>query len=391
MIARLATHDGMVSRAMLVLLASDLLLWTGFFLLVPFLPEHMTRLGHSGTMVGAVLAIRLLCQQGTMPLSGAVADRWGHRRALLTGLGVRVCGFALMAVATSAAALAATAVLSGLGGSLIGAAFKASYTSAPGQADLTARFLWLGVADRLGQVLGPQIGTALGTFAAQAWVAVALFLAVALATWLWLPDHPGRADRPLLHNMLAQFRNRPLVGLVAALCGYWALQQQMSVLIPLAASRLGVAGGVGSLFSLSALAGLALVLLLPRVRQDRLWRQIILAQAVTAASMAMPMLMPGYTGIILTTLGLAVAAAVGQPAMDALVGVISPAGARASAYGFAALSFGVGGAAGQVLGGWAWSHLGPQLPWLLFAALGTLTLLVLQLLRKGVDTHGIGS
>ncbi|HYF79265.1 MAG TPA: hypothetical protein VD973_19230, partial [Symbiobacteriaceae bacterium] len=232
---------------------------------------------------------------------------------------------------------------------------------------------------------------ALGTFAAQAWVASALFLAVAAATWLWLPDHPGRTDRPLLQNMLAQFRNRPLVGLVAALCGYWALQQQMSVLIPLAASRLGVAGGVGTLFSISALAGLTLVLLLPRVRQDRLWRQISLAQAITAASLALPMLVNGYPGIILATLGLAVAAAVGQPAMDALVGILSPAGARASAYGFAALSFGVGGAAGQVLGGWAWSHLGPRLPWLLFAALGTLTLLVLLLLRKGVDAHGNGS
>ncbi|MDF2630248.1 MAG: arabinose efflux permease family protein [Symbiobacteriaceae bacterium] len=380
-----------MSRPMLLLLGSDLLLWTGFFLLVPFLPEEMTRLGHSGTVVGAVLAIRLLCQQGTMPLSGAIADRWGYRRALLTGLGIRVCGFALMAVVTSAAGLAAAAVLSGLGGSLIGGAFKASYTAAPGQADLAARFLWLAVADRLGQILGPQIGTVLGSFAARAWVAVALFLAVAVATWLWLPDERRRSRRPLLDNLLTQFRNRPLVGLVAALCGYWALQQQMSVLIPLAAARLGAAGGVGTLFSLSALAGLVLVLLLPRIRVDRLWRPIILAQAVTAAAMAMPVLVHGYAGIILATLGLAVAAAVGQPAMDALVGILSPAGARASAYGFAALSFGVGGAAGQLLGGWAWSHLGARLPWLLFALLGTLTLLVLQLLRKGVDAHGTGS
>ena len=374
-----------VSRVLVVLLLCDLAIWAGFFVLTPFLPERITSLGHSGTVVGLILAVRLLSQQGTMVVSGALADRWGYRRALLGGLAIRACGFAQLALATSAPMLALAAILSGVGGSLIGAAFKASYTTAPGTADLAARFLWLAVADRLGQVIGPMLGAAAPTFTGRAYLAVALFLAVALVVMFWLPEQAphDNTTRPVLENVLGQLRNRRLAGLVAVLCGYWALQQQMSVLIPLAATKVGRGGAVGTLFSISALAGLALILLLPKVRMDRLWHQLYLAQAITTLSMTGPLLLPGYAGIVLVTVGLAVAAVIGQPAMDALVGSLSPPETRGSAYGFAALSFGVGGALGQVLGGWAWTLSATGFPWILFAALGLLTLLCLRLLKRG--------
>jgi DHA1 family multidrug resistance protein-like MFS transporter len=293
-----------------------------------------------------------------------------------------------MALATSAPMLAFTAILSGTGGSLIGAAFKATYTEAPGSLDLPSRFLWLAMADRLGQVIGPLLGAAAATFAAKAFLAAGLFVAVAAAVWLWLPEQQSAPHSgPVWGAMLAQLRNRRLAWLVAILCGYWALQQQMSVLIPLAAARLGARQSVGLLFSLSAVAGLALLLVLPRLRMEQLWQRLLAAQALTAAAMAVPAALPGYSGIVLSTVLLAVAAVLGQPAMDALVGTLAPASARGSAFGFAALSFGVGGALGQVAGGWAWSRWGGAAPWFLFTALGLLTLAGLQLLRKGVAGH----
>lgn len=385
-----SAFGGFLSRELAVLLGADLVIWTGFFTLMPYLPEHMTSLGHSGTVVGLILALRLLSQQGTMPLCGAAADRWGYRRALLGGLAVRAGGFGLLAMTSSAPTMALAAVLSGLGGSLIGAAFKATYTEAPGGADLATRFLWLAVADRLGQLFGPMLGASVQPFGNRAYLAGGLFLAVALVAMLWLPEHRSPSPRPIWENVLTQVRNRRLMGLVAVLCGYWAIQNQMSVLIPLAAAGLGVKNGVGTLFSLAALAGLVLILLLPRQSMNRLWDRLLLAQALTTVSMAFPVLAPGYAGIVLTTLGLAVAAVIGQPAMDALVGSISSAADRAAAYGFAALSFGLGGAFGQVLGGWIWSVRGdsaPWLPWSLFTALGVLTLIGLYLLRKGVAFH----
>ncbi|HWI62335.1 MAG TPA: MFS transporter, partial [Symbiobacteriaceae bacterium] len=358
--------------------------------LMPFLPEHMSRLGHSATLVGAILAVRLLSQQGTMPLTGALADRWGCRRSLLAGLGIRAAGFALLAVATSALWLAVSALLSGLGGSLIGAAYKAIYTEAPGRADLPTRFLWLTVADRLGQAIGPLLGAAAGSFAAGARVSVLLFLGVMLAVWIWLPADRGSPGGPIWTGLLAQVRNRRLVALVAVLCGYWALQQQLSVLIPLAAARQGLSAAVGPLFSLSALAGLVLLLVLPRNRPQHLWQRLAVAMALTAGAMAAPGVLPGLAGIVTATAGLAVAAVLGQPAIDALAGSLAPAGALASAYGFVALSFGLGGAAGQVLGGWLWSRWGDA-AWFCFAGLGFLTLAALQLVRKGVDLHARGS
>jgi len=377
---------------MAVLLGADLLIWAGFFALMPYLPAQMTDLGFSGLAVGLILALRLLSQQGTMPLTGALADRWGYRRTLVMGLALRAWGFALMAEAASVYALGAAAVLSGLGGSLLGAALKASYTAAPGTADLGSRFVWLAVADRLGQVVGPLAAALAGSFAGKAYLAVTFYVVVGLAVWVRQPPHTGSTSQPLLRNVLAQFRNRRLFWLVAVLCGYWAVQQQMSVLVPLAAARAGFGKGVGvgSLFSLSALAGLALMMVLPRIRPDRLWSRIALGQGLTIAAIAVPAVLPGMAGIVGATAGLAVAAVIAQPAMDALVGLLSTAESRASAYGFAALSFGVGGAVGQVLGGWAWSRWGelaPWLPWLLFAAVGLLTLAGIRAVRKEVDGH----
>lgn len=389
MTARLAI-GGSFSRVLVVMLCSDLAIWAAFFMVMPFLPARITSLGHSGTAVGVILATRLLSQQGTMPVSGALADRWGCRRALLSGLALRACGFTLMAVATSLSMLAVTAILSGIGGSLIGGAFKASYTAAPGSLDPAARFLWLAMADRLGQVLGPVLGTAASSFALQACAAVVLVVAVAAAVWLWLPADEGVADRPRIWGtLLAQLRNRPLVGLVSVSCGYWAIQQQMSVLILLAAARSGAPQAAGTLFSLSAATGLMLILCLPRLRMERLWHQLLLGQAVTAGSIAIPLWVSDYPGIVLATVGLALAAVLAQPAMDTLVGSLSPAGTKASAYGFAALSFGIGGAIGQVLGGWAWSVWAlsaPWLPWSLFTGLGIITLAGLHLIRNGVKT-----
>jgi DHA1 family multidrug resistance protein-like MFS transporter len=261
----------------------------------------------------------------------------------------------------------------------------------PGEENLAAKFLWLAMVDRLGQAVGPMLGQAAGSFGAQGGLAVCLFLGVGLAVWLWMPAYPGAQSRDsMLVSLRAQVGNTRLAWLVAVLCGYWAIQQQMSVLIPLAAAQIGRREQVGPLFSLSAMAGLLLVLLLPRIRMEQLWSRLLLAQGVTAGSMALPVLLPGFAGIVATTVGLAVAAVLGQPAMDALVGALAPADARASAYGFAALSFGVGGAVGQVLGGWSWSlwqQGAPTLPWLLFTLIGFLTLTALYVLRKDVGRY----
>jgi len=380
-------RGGVASPALVVLLGSDLAIWAAFYALMPYLPERIMSLGYSGTLAGVILAVRLLSQQGTMPVSGAVADRWGYRRALLTGLLLRTAGFALMATVTSASLLVLTAVLSGAGGSLIGAAFKATYTEAPGGADLPTRFLWLTIADRLGQVAGPLLGEAAGAFPAKACLAAGLFLAVAAAVRLWLPEQQPTGAGPVWESVLAQVRDRRLAWLVVLLCGYWAIQQQMSVLIPLAAALLGAHPGVGMLFSLSALTGLALLLFLPRLHTERLWQRLLLAHGLTAGAMAIPAALPHYGGVVMATVVLAMAAVLGQPAIDALVSTLAPASGRGSTFGFAALSFGVGGALGQVAGGWAWTRWGepaPWLPWLLFTALGLLTLAGLQLLRKGV-------
>src|SRR5215210_7165110 len=86
-------------RGVWVLLADQVLMNTGFFMLFPLLTVHLTRnLGFDATGVGLVLAARNLVQQGTAPLGGSLSDRIGYKPVIVAGFGVRAAGFLLFAV-----------------------------------------------------------------------------------------------------------------------------------------------------------------------------------------------------------------------------------------------------------------------------------------------------
>ncbi|MFD3460271.1 hypothetical protein ACFWVM_11205 [Nocardia fluminea] len=53
----------------------------GFYLVVPFLAVHLADdLGLAAGLIGTVLGLRMLAQQGLFFLGGALAERLGYRR-----------------------------------------------------------------------------------------------------------------------------------------------------------------------------------------------------------------------------------------------------------------------------------------------------------------------
>lgn len=73
----------------------------GFYMVVPFLATYLVdRLGYAAAVVGAVLGVRTLAQQGLFLVGGTAADRLGCRPVIVLGCALRVLAFGLFAVST---------------------------------------------------------------------------------------------------------------------------------------------------------------------------------------------------------------------------------------------------------------------------------------------------
>src|SRR5436190_4127567 len=106
-------------RGLYTLMADSFLMWAGFFMIIPLLSiYYVERLGWAATSIGVVLAVRQFTQQGLTPISGILADRFGAKGLILTGLLLRTVGFGAMAWANTFPLLIMCALLAALGGSM---------------------------------------------------------------------------------------------------------------------------------------------------------------------------------------------------------------------------------------------------------------------------------
>ncbi|MDX7990917.1 MFS transporter [Xenorhabdus littoralis] len=80
------------------LLFDNLIVVLGFFVVFPLISiRFVEQLGWAAVIVGFALGMRQLVQQGLGIFGGAIADRFGARPMIVTGMLLRALGFALMA------------------------------------------------------------------------------------------------------------------------------------------------------------------------------------------------------------------------------------------------------------------------------------------------------
>lgn len=140
-------------------------------------------------------------------LSGTLGDRFGRRRAFLTGLALFTAGSTLCALAGSLSALIAGRVLQGVGAALLTpqslAILTAVYTDKAERA--RAIGVWSGVS-ALGLALGPAIGGPLVTtfgWSSAFWINVPVGVAALILAVRVLPTDAGRPGRLDLLGQMA--------------------------------------------------------------------------------------------------------------------------------------------------------------------------------------------
>lgn len=239
-----------------VLLVTQMLFNVGFYLVVPFLAVHMTEaFGAGGALVGFVLGIRTFSQQGLFFLGGGLADRFGIKPVLLTGVALRIVGFLVAGLATSMSGMICGVVLIGVAAALFSPAVEAALATEgerlqrAGTASRSRLFALDAAWSRLGALTGPIIGALLIPvgFRTVCLVGAAVFVAILIVHAVVLSGDGVRGDgdvgkqegivRPMLGAWSRVLRNRAFVVFALAYSTYLLAYNMQYLALPVELRR----------------------------------------------------------------------------------------------------------------------------------------------------------
>lgn len=322
----------------------------GFYMVLPFLATHLTdNLGYSAALVGSVLGIRNLSQQGLFLVGGSAADRIGCRPMIITGCALRVVAFGCFAAFTTLPGIVVAAVLTGVAGALFNPAVRTYLThESPGRrAEVFAVF---NVFAHAGALVGPLLGAVLllADFRTVSLVACLVFAALTVAQLIVLPPRAvQRQERGVLGSWWEAASNRRFVAFTLFGSAYFALYNQLYLAFPLEAERVtGSQWSVSAVFVVSTVIGIAFSVRLTRWCRTR-WPagrcvagglvvmgagflpQLVSAP-LTAAGAGNAAVLPVLAGTVVFTLGMAVT----NPFVMDLLPVVGSERLAGTYYGF---------------------------------------------------------
>jgi MFS family permease len=370
----------------------------GFYMLLPFLAGYLADdLGLSAAVIGLVLGVRNLSQQGLFLLGGSAADRLGARGVIIAGCGLRAVGFAVFAAGVSLPALLAASVLSGLAGALFNPAVRA-YLAQAAPSRRAEAFALFNVFASAGALTGPLVGSVLllVDFRAAALAAAAIFAALTVAQALVLPSQPTvPSGQSVGRDWRECLTDRRFVAFTLALSAMFALQNQLYLVLPVQAENAtGSSWAVAALFVVSTVATLWWQVPTTKLLAARLSRgaAIALGMTVMGTGFLLPLVPVGGPPVVrllpvaAAALALAVGVMVAQPFVLELVPGFARDGLTGTYFGVFYLASGVVAALGTAAVGWVMDG-GPHgdvpaAAWLVCTGLGLASASAVWLLHR---------
>ena len=370
------------------LLVDNMLVVLGFFVVFPLISVHFVdQLGWAALTVGIALGLRQLIQQGLGMFGGAIADRFGAKPLVVTGMLMRAAGFACMALAQEPWVLWLACLLSGLGGTLFDPPRSALVVKLVPARERGRFFSLLMMQDSAGAVIGALIGSWLlaWDFRFVCWVGAGVFVAAALFNFWWLPAWRISTERIAMRAGLQRvWQDKRFRLYVFTLTGYYILAVQVMLMLPVMVNQIaGTPAAVKWMYAIEALLSLSLLYPLARWSEKRFRLEQRLMTGLFLMSFS---LLPVGLASTLPALFMLIAlfylgSIIAEPARETLSASLASSRARGSYMGFSRLGLALGGMVGYSGGGWMFD-LGqqlalPGLPWILLSAIGLATLLAL--------------
>ena len=372
-------RQGLITAMMLWFLMNG-----GFFLIIPLLSVHFVdQLGWAAAFLGLVLAVRQFMQQGLTVFGGALADRFGAKGLILSGIFIRVISFALMGFAQTQVVLMIAGMLAAIGGALFEAPLKAVVATLAPEAMLSDLYARIGILQNVARTVGPLIGALLIHFEfAVVGLAASGFFALAwLVGMLGLPGIDVSTDKqPVVQGLKLVIQDRTFVIYTALMMGFWFMWAQLSIALPLEAKSLtGQDSSVGYLFTVNAMIAVLLQVPALRLAQRFLWPLPIMVVGTLSVAFGLGAVAwvhsigQLYVAVSFFALGTVLV----MPTTQTVAATMASPRARGAYFGFNSLAVAVGGGIGQLTGGtlvdMAVALDFPPLPWLVSAVIGMAT------------------
>lgn len=380
-----------------------------FYMLIPFLAEYLQDdLGLSAAVVGVVLAVRNLSQQGLFLIGGSAADRLGARGVIIVGAAIRAVGLAMFAAGDSLPIVLTAAGLTGFAGALFNPAVRAYIAGESGHHRAEA-FAWFNVFGNVGVTAGPLLGVGLAKFGFRmtAVAAASIFALLTLAQLVLLPARRVElSPTGVLRDWLLVIRDRHFRAFTLALMGMFALQMQVYFVLTLQARQ-----ATGAALAATAVAALfisqTLVSILLQVRVTRACKRVFeraeamaLGLGVMGAAFLVPptallltgpgpapgFLVPGTLGpVLVAAILLALGIMIAQPFVNELIPEFGPARLTGTYFGVFYMVAGVVTFSTNVVLGMVVDALGDALAWepaILCAGIGFASAAAVLLLHR---------
>src|SRR3984893_8472571 len=178
-----------LTRPMALILFTVFLDLLGIGLIFPIGPFFASAFGATAFDVGLLFTLFSVAQFLTIPILGALSDRYGRRPVLLIGIAGEVVGYLLFGSATSLTMLYISRIVAGASSGNIGAA-QAYIADISSPRERTHSFGLLGAAVSVGFLFGPALGGFLGQYDLRfpAFAAAALVVVNWITVLVWLPE-----------------------------------------------------------------------------------------------------------------------------------------------------------------------------------------------------------
>ncbi|MGN5190138.1 multidrug efflux MFS transporter MdtH [Aeromonas veronii] len=360
----------------------------GFFVVMPMISlRFVDQLGWAAGLVGLALGLRQLTQQGLGIFGGSLADRFGARPLIVTGMLLRAVGFATLAWADSGAMLLFSCFLSGLGGCLFDpprAALVIKFTRPHERGRFISLLMML---ESAGAVTGALLGSWLlrFDFTYVCLLGAGLFTLAALCNWTLLPAYRLSVKPTPMREGLGQvLADRAFCRLVLILSGYYMLWVQVMLIFPILVKQLsGTTTAVGWMYSLETALSLALLYPIARFseRRYRLESRLMAGILLMTVGIGLVAFVSTLSGIFVLLACFYLGIIICEPARETLMTRLANPTARGSYMGFSRLGLALGGMTGYVGGGslydFSLQQGQPALPWLVLGTVGVATMLLL--------------
>lgn len=256
------------------LLVDNMLVVLGFFVVFPLISiRFVDQMGWAALMVGIALGLRQLVQQGLGIFGGAIADRFGAKPMIVTGMLMRAGGFAAMAVAHEPWVLWFSCILSGLGGTLFDPPRAALVVKLVRPHQRGRFFSILMMQDSAGAVIGALLGSWLlqYDFRLVCSAGAALFIACAAFNAWYLPAWKlSTVKTPIREGLGRVLRDKRFVTYVLTLTGYYMLAVQVMLMLPIMVNDIaGSPAAVKWMYAIEATISLTLLYPIARWSEKR--------------------------------------------------------------------------------------------------------------------------